>query len=104
MKSFNKVLAVVAVSMTAFVGVSANAQQPYAGEQPVFENLSSSTGSAVNATEVQAQARQAMADNALTNSEMNKVVIHSQASELSRAQVHAQAVEAAQNNRIAVGE
>lgn len=104
MKSFNKVLVVMAVSMTALVGMSANAQQPWSGEQPVFDNFSNGSGVAANRAEVQAQARQAIADYAFSDGKNSQVVSNTQASQLSRAEVHAQAIEAVRSNRIAVGE
>lgn len=105
MKSLNKVLVAVAVSMTALVGVSAQAQQPWSGEQPAFGDFSYAHTGAVNAADVQAQARQAIANNTFSDAKTNRVQINPQASsQVSRAQVHAQAVEAMRNNSIAVGE
>ena len=104
MKSFNKVLAVVAVSMTALVGVSAQAAQPWSGEQPTFSSFSDTNTGSVNRADVQAQARQAIANNTFSDAKNNRVVINPQAAQTTRAEVHAQAVEAMQNNTIAVGE
>ncbi|MDH5857458.1 hypothetical protein E8K88_04615 [Lampropedia aestuarii] len=104
MKSFNKILAVVAVSMSTLAGVSAQAAQPWTGDQPRFGDFSDANTGAVNRADVQAQARQAIANNTFSDAKDNRVVVNPQASEASRAQVHAQAVEAMQNNSIAVGE
>ncbi|THJ35278.1 hypothetical protein E8K88_04610 [Lampropedia aestuarii] len=104
MKSFNKVLAVVAVSMTALVGVSAQTAQPWSGEQPRFEDFSYANTGSVNRADVQAQARQAIANNSFSDAKDNRVVINPQATQTTRTQVHAEAVDAMQNNRIKVGD
>lgn len=106
MKSIHKVLAIAAISMTALVGLSANATQAWSGEQPVFNDITYASTPAVNASEVQAQARQAIKSHAFNDQMTSNLqqAHNSQAAPLSRAQVQAEAAEAVRNNSIQVGE
>ncbi|THU00246.1 hypothetical protein E9531_10790 [Lampropedia puyangensis] len=106
MISLNKVLAVVAVSISAVAGVQAQAAQPAAGIHPLFEDLSYAGSSTVNRADVQAQARQAIQNHAFRDdvSAYSEQAAASQGSALSRAQVHAEAVDAMKNDRLSVGE
>jgi len=103
MKSFNKILAVAAVSMTALAGVTAQAAEPWSGEQPVFSDFKYAVTGAVNAADVQAQAHQAIQSYAF-NDQMTGYVQAQQGAGLSRAQVQAQAAEAMRTQRLEVGE
>lgn len=105
MKSFNKILAVAAVSMTALVGVAAHAeQQPWSGEQPVFSDFKYQQTGAPNTTDVQAQARQAIQNHAFNDQMTSYSAQAQQGAALSRTQVQAQAAEAMRADRLQVGE
>lgn len=90
--------------MTALVAASAHAAKPWSGEQPRFADFSDTNTDSVNRADVQAQARQAIANNTFSDATNSRAVINPQATQTTRAQVHAQAVEGMQNNSIAVGE
>lgn len=108
MKSFNKILLVAAFSMTAYQGAAANNLQPWSGEQPLFADFNYPSGGGVNRSDVQAQARDAIANDAFRDGKNHlKGLARSsnpQSSSLSGETVRAGGADALRTGQIRVGD
>lgn len=108
MKKFTQILLVAAFSMTAYQGVSANNLQPWSGERPLFSDFNDPSGGGVNRSDVQAQAREAMANYAFRDGKNYHKALNrstnSQGSSLSSEAVRAGGADAIRTGQIRVGD